>query len=257
MKCTATGVRHAPPEQNPLYWREDFFCRTTYPMPSKSPVADMNDPSILLNAFPALQGLNPDLQDRLTHSLHWLRVPRDGVLFAAGDLCHGFPLLIAGKIQVMRSTPDGHEIELYRIHPGESCIVSTSCLLGEAHYPARGQALNDVVLAALPHEMFDTLITIHPPFRRYVFGLFAERLALMMQRVEDVAFRSLTRRIAALMLATSDGCLETTHEKLAAQIGASREAVSRTLKKLEDTGCISLVRGRVTVADRARLTAEA
>lgn len=226
-------------------------------MPSQSSAADMSDPSVLLNAFPALQGLNPDLQVRLTHSLHWLRVPRGGVLFAEGDVCHGFPLLIAGEVQVMRTTPDGHEIELYRIHPGESCIVSTSCLLGEAHYPARGQALGDVVLAALPHDLFDTLITRHPPFRRYVFGLFAERLALMMQRVEDVAFRSLTRRIAALLLATPDGCLETTHERLAAQIGASREAVSRALKKLEDAGCISLARGRISVAERVRLLEEA
>jgi CRP/FNR family transcriptional regulator len=222
----------------------------------RSTAAEMKDLPDLLATFPALQGLDIDLQHRLARSLHWLRIPRGRALFAAGDRCHGFPLLTAGEIQVVRSTPDGHEIELYRIRPGESCIVSTSCMLGEAHYPARGQALTDVVLASMPHDVFDTLVTAHQPFRRYVFGLFAERLALMMQRVEDVAFRSLTRRIAALMLASPDGCLETTHERLAAQIGASREAVSRALKKLEDTGCISLGRGRITVEDRARLSAE-
>jgi CRP/FNR family transcriptional regulator len=211
----------------------------------------------LLTAFPALQGLGTEFQDLLAHGLHWLQVPRGSTLFAAGDRCQGFPLLTVGEIQVVRSTPDGHEIELYRIRPGESCIVSTSCMLGDASYPARGQALSDVVLAALPHTLFDALITAHPPFRRYVFGLFAERLALMMQRVEDVAFRSLTRRIAALMLASGNDCLEITHERLAAQIGASREAVSRALKKLEDTGCISLARGRICVTDRARLSAEA
>jgi CRP/FNR family transcriptional regulator len=199
----------------------------------------------------------PHLQDRLAQRLQWMRAPRGTELFSAGDRCEGFPLLIAGEIQVMRSTPDGHEIELYRIRPGESCIVSTSCLLGEAQYPARGQALADVEIAAMPHDVFDTLISSHPPFRRYVFGLFAERLALMMQRVEDVAFRSLTRRIAALLLASPDGFLETTHERLAAQIGASREAVSRALKKLEEAGCISLARGRIAVADRARLSSEA
>lgn len=224
---------------------------------TESKLAEMNNLAALLSAFPALQGLTADLQDRLARNLLWLSVPRGNALFAAGDRCHAFPLLIAGEIQVVRSTPDGHEIELYRIQPGESCIVSTSCLLGEAHYPARGQALSDVVLAALPDELFDTLISRHKPFRRYVFGLFAERLALMMQRVEEVAFRSLTRRIAALLLASPDACLETTHEKLAAQIGASREAVSRALKKLEDTGCIGLARGRIAVADRAKLSAEA
>ncbi len=218
---------------------------------------DMNDLSALHSAFPALLGMDAPLSDRLTQHLQWIRVPRGTELFATGDRCQGFPLLIAGEIQVMRSTPDGHEIELYRIHPGESCIVSTSCLLGEAHYPARGLALADIVLAAMPHDVFDALISAHLPFRRYVFGLFAERLALMMQRVEDVAFRSLTRRIAALLLASPDGFLETTHERLAAQIGASREAVSRALKKLEEAGCVSLARGRIAIADRTKLLAEA
>jgi CRP/FNR family transcriptional regulator len=222
-----------------------------------SKLADMKPLAALLSAFPALQGLDVDLQDRLACNLHWLSVPRGSELFAAGDRCHAFPLLIAGEIQVMRSTPDGHEIVLYRIRPGESCIVSTSCLLGEAHYPARGQALSDVVMAALPDELFDTLISSHRPFRRYVFALFAERLALMMQRVEEVAFRSLTRRIAVLLLASPDACLEITHGRLAAQIGASREAVSRALKKLEDAGCVGLARGRIAVADRAKLSAEA
>lgn len=226
----------------------------TPPMPH---TLDTSDLSSLHAAFPALQGMGAPLRDRLTQRLQWVRAPRGAEIFAAGDRCRGFPLLVAGEIQVMRSTPDGHEIELYRIHPGGACIVSTSCLLGEAHYPARGQALTDVVLAAMPHDIFDALITAHPPFRRYVFALFAERLALMMQRVEDVAFRSLTRRIAALLLASPDGFLEATHERLAAQIGASREAVSRALKKLEVTGCVGLARGRIAIADRAKLLAEA
>ena len=226
-------------------------------LPRRRHTMDMNNLPSLHAAFPALQGMDATLSARLVQHLQWMRVPRGAELFAAGDRCQGFPLLTAGEIQVMRGTPDGHEIELYRIHPGESCIVSTSCLLGEAHYPARGLALTDVVLAAMPHDVFDTLIATHLPFRRYVFGLFAERLALMMQRVEEVAFRSLTRRIAALMLASTDGFLETTHERLAAQIGASREAVSRALKKLEEAGCVSLARGRIAIVNRAKLLAEA
>jgi CRP/FNR family transcriptional regulator len=210
----------------------------------------------LLQRFPSLQDLTPTLHARLEQELQWLHAPQASELFRAGDACRAFPLVLAGEVRVMRSTPDGHEIELYRLRPGESCIVSTSCLLGDARYPARAQALSDVAVAAVPHALFDTLIAAHAPFRRHVFGLFAERLALMMQRVEDVAFRSLTRRIAALLLASRTDALETTHERLATQIGASREAVSRTLKRLEDAGCIRLTRGRIAVADRKRLAAE-
>ncbi|MCA1978403.1 MAG: Crp/Fnr family transcriptional regulator [Thiobacillus sp.] len=241
-----------PPDPQPPYRR----C-----MPARAPMANTSnrvpDATRLLEVFPALRGLDASLHARLMQSLAWHRVPRDGELFAAGDPCRAFPLLLSGEIQVMRATPDGHEIELYRVHPGESCIVSTSCLLGSAAYSARGIATGDVVLAALPQDMFDTLIAAHPPFRHYVFGLFAERLAGMMQRVEELAFRSLTRRLAAVLLDAPEGVLAVTHERLAAQIGASREAVSRALKKLEDAGCIALGRGRVTVTDRARLHAEA
>lgn len=222
-----------------------------------SPSVESGDLHALLRLFPSLQGLDACLQERLTQSLQWMSAPGASELFAAGDPCRAFPLLLAGEVRVLRGTPDGHEIELYRIRPGESCIVSTSCLLGETHYPARGQSLGNVLLAALPYPVFDALIGGHMPFRRYVFALFAERLALMMQQVEDIAFRSLARRIAALVLATDGDYLETTHEMLAVQIGASREAVSRALKKLEDAGCISLARGRIAVADRARLSAEA
>lgn len=225
----------------------------THTVPPTTPASDMAQ---LLARFPALQGLDDAGQRQLLDGLLWSRLPRGTGLFAEGDRCRAFPLLLSGEIQVARTTPDGHEIELYRIGAGESCIVSTSCLLGDAHYPARGLALSDVVLAALPHRLFDALITAHPPFRHYVFGLFSERLARMMQRVEEIAFRSLTRRLAALLLDRDTDCLDTTHERLAAQIGASREAVSRALKKLEDARCIALARGRICVADRARLAAE-
>lgn len=219
-------------------------------------VTSADGPSLLLDTFPSLRGLDAAFHARLLRDLVWQRAPYDHGLFAAGDACRAFPLLIEGEIQVVRITPDGHEIELYRVRPGESCIVSTSCLLGDAHYSARGRATAPVTLAAMPHDLFDQLIARHPPFRQYVFGLFAERLGRMMQRVEEVAFRSLTRRIAAVMLDANDGVLEITHERLAAQIGASREAVSRALKKLEDAGCLALGRGRVTVTNRSRLAIE-
>jgi len=211
----------------------------------------------LLSLFPSLRGLEHSLYDELACSLEWRHASRGSRLFAAGDPCSAFPLLLAGEIQVIRSAPDGHEIEMYRVRPGESCIVSTSCLLGGARYPARGEAVSEVRVAAMPHELFDTLIAAHLPFRRYVFGLFAERLALMMQRVEELAFHSLGRRIAAVMLAADAGVLEITHERLAAQIGASREAVSRALKRLEGAGCIALARGRIRVTDGERLARQA
>jgi CRP/FNR family transcriptional regulator len=207
----------------------------------------------LAASFPALGGLDAGLATRLANETQWLRLPRHTELFTRGSPCRAFPLLLAGEIQVLRSTPDGREIELYRVAPGESCIVSTSCLLGDADYPARGVATSDIVLGLVARPLFDALIADHAPFRRYVFGLFAERLGAMMQRVEDMAFLTLAQRIAARLLGAAGETVETTHDTLAAQVGASREAVSRTLKRLEATGCIARARGRIRILDRAAL----
>lgn len=210
--------------------------------------------STLAASFPALQNLDAGLNERLTHDTQWQRLPRNTELFARGSPCRAFPLLLAGEIQLLRSTPDGREIEPYRVLPGESCIVSSSCLLGEADYPARGVATSDILLGLLPRPLFDTLIVQHPAFRRYVFGLFSERLAAMMQRVEDMAFLTLAQRIAARLLDESGECIEITHEALAGQVGASRESVSRVLKKLEAAECIERSRGRICILDRRALS---
>jgi CRP/FNR family transcriptional regulator len=161
-------------------------------------------------------------------------------------------MVLSGAVRVTKAAPNGRELQLYRVLPGESCVITSSCLLGHAAYNARGEAETDTTLVALPGPLFARLMTEHEAFRTYVFRLFSERVADLMQLVEAVAFQRLDQRLAALLLARAP-VLHTTHQQLADELGSVREIVSRLLKGFSEQGMVSLGRERIEVTDAAGL----
>jgi CRP/FNR family transcriptional regulator len=202
----------------------------------------------LLERFPALAGLAPARLERLLAEAQFMRIPAGSVLFDAQQPCRGFPLLLEGAVRVTMHAPSGREIQLYRVEPGEGCILSGGCLLGHSDYAARGIAEQDVTLLNLPPALFDALLLEHEPFRRFVFGMYGERLAEVMQLVEEVAFRRLDERLAQLLIHRGP-VIEATHQKLADELGSVREIVSRLLRSFEARGWVKLERERITLAD--------
>ena len=202
----------------------------------------------LVERFPALAGLAPARLDRLLAEAQLLRVPAGGVIFDADQPCRGFPLVLEGAVRVVMSAPSGREILLYRVDPGQGCILSGGCLLGHSDYAARGIAEEDVTLLSLPPAQFQSLLLEHEPFRRFVFGMYGERLAEVMQLVEEVAFRRLDERLAQLLVHRGP-VIAATHQSLADELGSVREIVSRLLRSFEQRGWVRLERERVTVTD--------
>jgi CRP/FNR family transcriptional regulator len=207
----------------------------------------------LLKLYPALSGL-PD--DRLTVLLQpqaVMHLPTGTQVFAEHQPCQGFPLLLEGSIKVIKLAASGRELMLYRVVPGGSCIISSSCLLGHTDYNARGIAETPLTLLALPVNVFAALMIEHPPFRDFVFHLFADRIGELMQLVEEVAFARLDWRLAKLILARNESVLGVTHQQLADELGSVREIVSRLLKGFAAQGLVSLGREQITVVDREGL----
>jgi CRP/FNR family transcriptional regulator len=208
----------------------------------------------LLERFPALAGLAPARLERLLTEAELRHVPAGAVLFDAKQPCRGFPLLLEGAVRVTMHAPSGREIQLYRVEPGQGCILSGGCLLGHSDYAARGIAEQDVTLLNLPPAPFNALLLEHEPFRRFVFGMYGERLAEVMQLVEEVAFRRLDERLAQLLIRRGP-VIEATHQKLADELGSVREIVSRLLRSFEARGWVKLERERMTVTDPKGLAA--
>ncbi len=209
---------------------------------------------LLLKSFPVLGELPASRLSQLMEESEVRRVAAGGVLFDAGQPCRGFPLVLEGSVRVAKSSEGGREILLYRVEPGQACILSGGCLLGHSDYSARGVAEEDVTVLLIAPGLFQALMIESEPFRRFVFGMYGERLAEVMELVDEVAFRRLDQRLAQLLVRRGP-VIEATHQNLADELGSVREIVSRLLRGFESRGWVKLDRERVTVRD-ARALAE-
>jgi CRP/FNR family transcriptional regulator len=205
----------------------------------------------LRGLYPALASLPEPALTAALDKAEVVSLPAGTPLFGEGSICRQFPLVLAGSIRVAK-VGEGRELHLYRVTPGESCVLTSSCLVGERDYPATGVVESDVRLVVLPKAVFDELVASHPPFRQYVFGLFAERLTDLMALVEAVAFHKLDRRVAATLLGHGR-VVELTHQQLADSVGSVREIVTRVLRGFADQGLVKLGRGSIEVLDAAGL----
>jgi CRP/FNR family transcriptional regulator len=208
----------------------------------------------LRKLFPALADAAPATLARIVaHGLH-RKVPAGTTLFSAHTPCGGFPLVLSGTIKVLQQYPNGREMPLYKVRPGESCLLSGSCLLGHSDYTAAGIAETDVELLIVPPADFHAMVASDGAFRNLVFSLFGERLATLLSLVEAIAYQKLDQRLAALLLAKGD-TVNATHQALADELGSVREIVSRLLRSFEDKGWVDLARERIQITDRDALSA--
>jgi CRP/FNR family transcriptional regulator len=206
----------------------------------------------LLTAYPVFSSLPASLRDELVAHTTLLSLAQGAVVFDEDQACHGFPLLLSGSIRVIKAAPSGRELLLYTVGPGESCILTTSCLLGETQYHARGVAAESVEMAILPPPVFKALTDGHEPFRNYIFALFSDRMTDLMQLVSAVAFQKLDQRLAALLVSRPSP-IRATHQALADELGSVREIISRLLRHFSEQGWIRLGREQIDVVDASAL----
>ncbi len=206
----------------------------------------------LLLRYSMLRELPDNERDALLESASVINIPEGTVVFDEHQPCQGFPLLLSGSVRVIKTAPNGRELQLYRVVPGETCILTSSCLLSHAPYQARGisEELLEVVL--LPPASFRTLLGTHEAFRNYVFQLFSDRLTDLMQLVSAVAFQKLDQRLAKLIISKPNP-IHTTHQALADELGSAREIVSRLLKGFAEQGWVKLGREQIEVTNTTSL----
>jgi CRP/FNR family transcriptional regulator len=206
----------------------------------------------LLAHYPPLRELPAARLEQLFGHAQVTKVAAGTIIFDEHQPCQGFPLLLSGSIRVIKTSSNGRELQLYRVSAGESCILSSSCLLGNSRYLARGIVESDVEMVILSPTTFRNLMTELPAFRDYIFGLFSERITDLMELVSAVAFQKLDRRLATLLLHKSSP-ITNTHQAIADELGSAREIVSRLLKGFAEQGWVKLGREQILITDAAAL----
>lgn len=210
-----------------------------------------------IDRFPGLSRLHAPVRDALVAAARVARVPAGTSLFGPGQAAENLLLLLDGRVRVQQTAESGREIVLYRVHAGESCVLTTACLLAYEDYAAEGIAETELEAVLISRSAFDDAMATSPEFRRFIFAAYSKRITDLFLTVEEIAFARMDARLAhkLLELAGKDDALVATHGDLARELGTAREVVSRQMAEFARRVWTEQERGRILLTDRAALEA--
>lgn len=191
---------------------------------------------------PALQ---QDISDCGT--VHYFEA--DEVIMDYGSYIKMLPLILSGTLKVSREGDDGSELFLYYLSRGESCTMTFSCCMSNKQSEIRAVAEENTSILALPQQKLDEWMMRYKSWKNFVMLAYDQRMNELIATIDQVTFNQLDERLYEYIKKRAgikeDNIINTTHQLIADDLHASREAISRLLKVLEKRGVISLGRNRI------------
>ncbi len=203
--------------------------------------------------FPKFSETNDVSVESFMDSAKLVKLAPQQVVFAVGDSCENYLLLLEGRIRVQLIAETGREVMLYTVSSGGSCVLTTSCLLEDKPYPAEAFTEGDVTAFLIEKSDFNQALEKSDFFRKYVFNNFSSRLSSVIHRMEEVILNPIEVRLAKYLLSINEPVIWKTHQELASEMGTAREVISRHLKQLKTSGWVQLSRGKIIIVDRKAL----
>jgi CRP/FNR family transcriptional regulator len=210
---------------------------------------------LLVRVLPVLGHADPELMLEFQQKAFFAQIPKGQDVFLEGDQVDAIALLISGVVRVYKIGETGREITLYRFGNGESCILTANAILSQKNFPAVATVEQEAEAVMIPSESFRDWVRRYDLWREFVFDLLSERLSAVMAIVEEVAFRRMDTRVATFILEHSrlSDSIQITHQEIAAELGTSREVVSRILEDFSASGMVNVSRGMIKVLEREEL----
>jgi CRP/FNR family transcriptional regulator len=220
----------------------------------------------ILETFDFYRRARPDFQKRLREAGQLVRVPPGGYFVHEGDHAPGVGLIGRGSLRVYKGSASGREITLYWVRAGELCLLNLLGTMTGVPSPAHARVEEELTALVIPHDTFRGWIGAEPALRTHVLSVMTAGMVEVMTLVEEIAFKKLDIRLAQYLCdrffgeagagagATATE-LQVTHEAIAAELGSTREPISRLLKDFENQGAIRLNRGCIKLANAKGLRA--
>jgi CRP/FNR family transcriptional regulator len=208
-------------------------------------------------AMPILQHAEASLINELRREAQFTKIPAGQDVFVEGDRVDNIALLLSGVVRVYKVGETGREITLYRFGLGQSCILTANAILSQKSFPAIATVEEDAEAVIVPAQIFRGWVNRYDLWREFVFELLSDRLATVMAVVDEVVFKRMDRRVAAVLLnqARVRNPVRITHQEIAAELGSSREVISRILEDFSKEALIEAGRGTIEVLDLKGLEA--
>lgn len=176
---------------------------------------------------------------------------RGQILYSQEDRAEVLFLLKRGRVQLYRLTPSGKRLELAAIGPGT--FFGEMPLIGESLRHTFAEAAEDSLICVMSRHDIEGLMRKRSEVALRMIEVIGRRLALCEARLEEMAYRSVPARIAAVLTRLSQGhnaeVVSITHQELGDMIGALRESVTKVLDEFQREGLVELGRGRVILRD--------
>jgi CRP-like cAMP-binding protein len=182
-------------------------------------------------------------------------------IYVAGEPAERLAIIAAGKVKVIRPTPEGRDVLLDVVTPGE--FLGSLAVLGDATYHESAQAQTACCILSVTADAFQTVLRRYPPVALAALELVAARLRAAQDTVERQGIAS-ARRVAATLLRLAerlgeprqDGLLinmPLSRQDLADMSGITVETASRVMSKFRQDGLVQSGRRWVAIVNRAAL----
>ena len=207
--------------------------------------------------YPFWGNLDANEQTVFASATRRLSYRSNTLIHQPGRKCEGMFYMLNGVLRIYILSDEGREITLYRLHEGEHCVLSASCVIDAISFSVFIEAETDCELLLTDAGTLRQLVENNVHIKVFAQEIALHRFSDIMWTLQQVLFFSVDRRLAIYILNTSEkqgsGTIRTTHEQIASSIGSAREVVSRMLKRFADDGLIRLSRGTIEIKNRKGL----
>ncbi len=207
-------------------------------------------------AFPFWDDLSEIEQEGLCRTSYAITFPK-GKSIHNGEECTGVILVRSGCLRVSMLSEDGKDLTLYRLYPGDLCILSASCALRTITFDVHVDAEETSQCLVVSGCAFSELAEQNPAVKIFALETTVSRFSDVMWVMEQILFMSFDRRLAIFLLDESakagSDTIYLTHEQIARYMGSAREVVSRMLKYFSAEGIVENTRGGIRILDKKKL----
>lgn len=171
------------------------------------------------------------------------------IILDIGSYIKSMPLIISGLIKAVREDSADNEIFLYYLSNGETCSMSFTCCLMNKKSEIRTIAEEDTLLISIPSKYMDEWLSKYVSWRNWVMKSYEMRMQELLKTIDSIAFQKMDERLLTYLKNKAKKLnakiIHTTHQEIAYDLNASREAISRLLKQLENEKFVILGRNKI------------
>lgn len=219
-------------------------------------ISDPSEQSKLINTFAFLSNAPDEFHRVFFNNVNRVNFPSGMVIAEPGSECSQLALVVDGSVRVYKLGAQGREVTLYRVTNGDSCVLSAASLMSCISFPATAISETKIDALVIPTSVARVWVDQYQAWNQFVLGLISQRLSEVITVLDNVAFQRMDVRIAAYLVKHADDQLTqmTTHANIAAELGSSREVISRELKSFSNRGWVTLGRGTIVINDTEALS---